>query len=180
MKPQTITAGRLDTVYAYRCDHVILTGPATVYHAGHCKFTRSGNWARRSAPTLVNVAADTRRFLEAVGVEADENDAVILYKTLPPPPSMVSGTQFGHTTSWEVGCTTVCDDWDYDWVGEGRALHLSPTKENAQQHYNYTNPDDVDGGTTYACRAFLCDVHLVPEDWTQFRCKQVTVLGEAT
>ena len=177
MKPQTITAGRHDTVYAYRGDHVILTGPATGDPAGHAKFTRSGNWARRTAPTIVNTAADTKRFLEALGVYADENDAVILYKTLPA--SMVSGQQYGHTTSWEVGCTTVCDDWDYDWVGEGRALHLSPTKEYAQNHYNYNHPDDIAGGTTYACRAFLYDVHLVPEDWTQYRCKQVTVLEEA-
>lgn len=63
--------------------------------------------------------------------------------------------------------------------GEGRALHLSPTREYAQNHYNRTHQDDGDGGTTYACRALLHDVHLVPEDWTQYRCKQVAILGEA-
>jgi len=173
---RTIRAGLGDTVYAYRGDHVILAGPATVYHAGHATVTKIDNWDYPGEPIVVNTAEATRRFLQAVGVIPSEDGAVTLYKALSA--DMVSGQQYGRTTSWEVGCTTVCDDWDSDWVGEGRALHLSASPMRARQHYSRLHYGQ--GGTVYACRVPVDCVRMLPRDLTQFRCREATVTEAIT
>lgn len=176
MGPITIRAGLGDTVYAYRGDHVILTGPATVYHAGHATVVKASDWSHPGEPIVVNTAEATRRVLQEVGVIPSEGGMVLLYKMLSA--DMVSGQQYGHTTSWEVGCTTVCDDWDPDWVDEGRALHLSASPMRARQHYSRLHYGQ--DGTVYACQVPADCVRMLPRDFTQFRCQQATVTEAVT
>ena len=171
MVSKTIRAGLGDTVYAYRGDHVILTGPATVYHAGHATIVKDDNWDYPGEPIVVNTSEAARRYLQTVGVIPAEDGTVTLYKMLAE--TMVSGAKYGHATSWAVGCTTVCDDWDKDWVGEGRGLHLSASPMRARQHYSRLHYGQ--GGTIYACRVPVDRVHMLPRDFTQFRCQQATV-----
>ena len=176
MGSRIIRAGLGDTVYAYRGDHVILTGRATVYHAGHATIVKADEWGHPSEPVIVNTEEAARRLLQAVGVIPSEDGAVTLYKMLSP--DLVSGAKYGCATSWEVGGTTVCDDWDPDWVGEGRALHLSASPMRARQHYDrlhYGQP-----GTVYACQVPLDCVRMLPRDFTQFRCRQATVTEAVT
>ena len=176
MAARTIRAGLGATVYAYRGDHVILTGPATVYHAGHATVVKANDWDYPGEPVIVNTAEATRRFLQAVGVIPRGDGAVTLYKALND--AMVSGQQYGRTTSWEVGCTTVCDDWDPDWVGEGRALHLSASPMRARQHYGRLHYGQ--DSTVYACQVPVDCVRMLPRDFTQFRCQQATVTEAIT
>lgn len=176
MVSKVIRAKLGDTVYAYRGDHVILTGPATVYHAGHATVSKADSWDCPGEPLVVNTAVATRRFLQAVGVIPAGDGTVTLYKTLND--AMVSGQQYGHATSWEVGCTTVCDDWDPDWVGEGRALHLSASPMRARQHYSRLHYGQE--GIVYTCRVPVDCVRMLPRDFTQFRCQQATVIKATT
>lgn len=176
MRSKAIWAGLGDTVYAYRGDHVILTGPATVYHAGHATVVKANDWGYPGEPLVVNTAEATPRFLQAVGVVPSGDGTVTLYKMLSD--DMVSGAKYGHATSWEVGCTAVCDDWDCDWVGEGRALHLSASPMRARQHYSRLHYGQ--GGTIYACQVPLDCVRMLPRDFTQFRCRQATVTEAVT
>lgn len=176
MGSRIIRAGLGDTVYAYRGDHVILTGPAAVYHAGRATVVKADSWGCQGEPIVVNTAEATRRFLQAVGVIPDDDGVVTLYKVLPA--AMVSGQQYGRTTSWGVGRTTVCDDWDPDWVGEGRGLHLSASPMRSRQHYSRLHYGQA--GTVYACQVPVDCVRMLPRDFTQFRCRQATVTEAVT
>lgn len=111
--------------------------------------------------------------LEEAGARVDRvNGLVSLYKGAPA--DGVTGRQYGRPVSWSLGMASVAEDFDPDWVGEGRGLHLSPTREGALEHYRRLYPGVVGG--LYECVAPLAQCRPVSDhDLSQFRCHWATV-----
>lgn len=114
----------------------------------------------------------TVSFLEEAGARVDPvNGLVNLYKGVPA--DGVTGQQYGRPISWSLGMASVAGDYDPDWAGEGRGLHLSPTKAGALDHYSRLYPGVA--GVLYECVVPLRECRPVEGDPSQFRCHWATV-----
>lgn len=115
----------------------------------------------------------TVSLLEEAGARIDlVNGFVNLYKGVPA--DGVTGRQYGRPINWKLGLASVADDFDPDWVGEGRGLHLSPTGEGALDHYHRLYPGVA--GILYECVVPLAQCRPVSDsDLLQFRCHWATV-----
>lgn len=110
--------------------------------------------------------------LAAAGARVDPvNGLVNLYKGVPA--DGVTGRQYGRPISWKLGMASVAGDYDPDWAGEGRGLHLSPTRAGALDHYRRLYPGVA--GVLYECVAPLSQCRAVDGDTSQFRCHWATV-----
>ena len=99
------------------------------------------------------------------------NGLVNLYKGVPA--DGVTGRQYGRPIRWTLGMASVAGDYDPDWTGEGRGLHLSPTRAGALDHYSRLYPGVA--GVLYECVAPLSQCRPVDGDPSQFRCHWATV-----
>lgn len=110
--------------------------------------------------------------LAAAGARVDPvNRLVNLYKGVPA--DGVTGRQYGRPISWSLGMASVAGDYDPDWAGEGRGLHLSPTRAGAIDHYGRLYP--VTAGVLYECAVRVDQCRPVDGDPSQFRCHWATV-----
>lgn len=114
----------------------------------------------------------TVSLLEDAGARIDRvNRLVNLYKGVPA--DGVTGRQYGRPIRWALGMASVAGDYDPDWTGEGRGLHLSPTKAGACDHYRRLYPGVT--GVLYECVVPLLQCRPVGGDVSQFRCHWATV-----
>ena len=110
--------------------------------------------------------------LEEAGARVDRvNGLVNLYKCVPA--DGVTGRQYGRPIRWSLGMASVAGDYDPDWAGEGRGLHLSPTRAGALDHYGRLYPGTV--GVMYECAVSVDQCRSVDGDPSQFRCHWATV-----
>ena len=116
----------------------------------------------------------TISFLAEAGARIDRvNGLVNLYKGVPA--DGVTGRQYGRPIRWVLGMASVAGDYDPDWTGEGKGLHLSPTEAGACDHYGRLYPGLV--GVLYECVVPLSQCRPVDGDVSQFRCHWATVTG---
>lgn len=114
----------------------------------------------------------TVSLLEEAGAQIDRvNGLVNLYKGVPS--DGATGRQYGRPIRWTLGMASVAGDYDPDYTGEGRGLHLSPTEAWAYGHYCRLYPGVA--GVLYECVVPLSQCRPIDGDMSQFCCHWATV-----